>query len=76
MGWEVKIPHTQTLNDNVGGGGCNNKKKHYDINIDDISTFQPCSPQVMGLPPSALCFLVMHLMGSVLTKKLICVEVL
>jgi hypothetical protein len=33
------------------------------------------SPQVIGLHPSALCFLVMPLMGSVLTKKLITVEV-
>jgi len=39
MGWEVKIPYTQTLNDNGDGGGCNNKKKHYDKNINDNSTF-------------------------------------
>jgi hypothetical protein len=39
MGWEVKIPHTQTLNDNGDGGGCNNKKKHCNKNINDNSTF-------------------------------------
>jgi hypothetical protein len=39
MEWEVKIPHTWTLNDNHDGGGCSNKKKHYYKNINDDSTF-------------------------------------
>jgi hypothetical protein len=38
MVWEVKIPYSQTLNDN-GGGGCNNKKQHNGKNINDLSTF-------------------------------------
>jgi hypothetical protein len=67
-----------------GGGGCGGDKNNKNIMMKILMTiphslcrlFKPCSPKVKALRPTALCFLIMPVMSSVPTKKLICVEAL